>query len=112
MADQAILLAKALLAHEVMHAWFDPTQNMSDEELARLTVEEFERRHEVAAYELQLAVLKRDLAAGKFAAMYARLNAGNIDLTAAIEERLRDLKSGELLQTFQLFGSPLPNSPR
>ena len=60
MADQAILLAKTLLAHEVMHAWFDPTHGMGDAEMVRLTVEEFERSHEVAAYKLQLVVLKRD----------------------------------------------------
>ena len=42
MADQAILLAKVFLAHEVMHAWFDPMQATSDRQ-AHLTVEEFER---------------------------------------------------------------------
>jgi hypothetical protein len=111
MADQAILLAKALLAHEVMHAWFDPAQGKSDKERAHLTVEESERSHEVAAYELQLVILKRDLAAGNYASMYARLNTGTIDLTIAIEERLRALRAGEPMQKFHLLGTPLPTRP-
>jgi hypothetical protein len=66
----------------------------------------------VAAYELQFVVLKRDLAAGKYAAVYARLNTGSIDLTIAIEDRLRALRAGEPMQEFHLFGTPLPNSSR
>lgn len=110
MVEPAILLTKALLAHEVMHAWFDPTHGMSEEEIGRLTVEEFERRHEVSAYELQLVILKRDIAAGKYAAMYERLYRGNVDLTTAIENVLRSLRSGVPMQKLHFFGSPLSNS--
>ena len=51
------------------------------------------------------------IAAGKYAAMHARLNTGSIDLTIAIEERLRALKAGEALEKFHLSGGPGTSSP-
>jgi hypothetical protein len=105
MAGQSILLTKALLAHEVMHVWFDPTLGLSELELTGLTTEEFERRHEIAAYELQLAIIKRDLAAGKYAAMYVGRTSSSIDITTAIEEKLTALQAGEPMQRFHYFGT-------
>ncbi len=105
MEDQAALLTKAILSHEAMHVCFDPARGLTAEEQGRLTAEEFERRHEVAAYELQLSILKRDLAAGKFAPLYKSLGSDKVDLTTVLEERLAALKSGAPMSQFGLFGT-------
>jgi len=105
MYDQAVHLAKAILAHEVMHVRFDPKTGLSEQQLSRLTVEEFERRHELAAYELQLFIVRRDLAAGKYAAMFEVFRGASIDLTRAIEEKLTALRAGAPMHKFHFFES-------
>ncbi|MBS1855162.1 MAG: hypothetical protein JST11_07340 [Acidobacteria bacterium] len=106
----AVLQAKAILAHEALHVWYDPTQGLSGSEIARLTAEQLERRQEIAGYELQLLILRRDLATGKYWAMQKLLAPARVDLTAAIEEGLAALKSGAPVSQFVFLESP-PSSP-
>jgi hypothetical protein len=107
----AVLQAKAILAHETLHVWYDPTAGVSDREIGLLTADELERRQEIAAYELQLRILRRDLATGKYWAMQHLLAPRHVDLTGAIEERLAALKSGAPLSRFVFVEAPPPSPP-
>lgn len=101
----AILLTKSIIAHEVMHVWYDPRRGMSDRDLAGMTAEQFERLHEIAACELQLLILRRDLDAGKYQIMQASFARLDVDLTTEIESKLTALKSGLPMPQFVFLGT-------
>jgi hypothetical protein len=62
-----------------------------------MTNADFERQHELAAYQLQLVILERDLAKGKFQALLSIVKPGatlSDIFTADIKAKLSSLRNG------------------